>query len=404
MNNKTPIPEIEQEILDTALLESDQLLARSLHDDERRRKRRRLTLLSLLLLGGVVMSAIVIGIMTGWLAVSAPVAAQNEESQGLTADELAAQGWKLWQQQNLVEAEKMFSRAVALDARNTNAWNGLGWSQFNSGKSEQALDAFEKCVALEPRHPAALNGLGQIYLMWKDYAQAEKYLLMAAPQAPAAHYGLARVYLLTGEFKKALPWAEKTVAGNSEDKAAKQMLAAAKAGKLEDDLRKLIEPPGKPKLGTADTQRAWQMFQSGRMETAERLFRRALKEDKENLSALNGLAFCLLNLGNHDQAKPLFEQCLAKEADAPGPMNGLARCLAAEGKVDEAITLWEKMAEKYPGPTAATTALAQTYLERKEYAKSAKYYKVLLEAEPGNKAYQRGLSSAELGLSTSEKP
>ena len=280
--------------------------------------------------------------------------------------------------------------------------HGMDWdvSRFNSGNSEQAIEAFEKCVALEPRHPAALNGLGQVYLFWKEYDRAEKYLLLAAPQAPAAHYGLARLYLLQEEFKKALPWAEKIAASNAQDENSQKMLAAAKAEKLDDDLRKLIEPLGKPTKNSADAAKGWQMFQSGRMRTAERLFRRALEADKENLSALNGLAFCLLNQGNHEQAKPLFEQYLEIEEDAAGPMNGLARCLKAEGKVDQAIELWEQMAEKYPGPTAANTGLAQTYLERKEYSKAIKHYELLVKSDPKNKFFQQGLEAAQAGLNS----
>jgi len=317
------------------------------------------------------------------------------------ADALTAEGWKLWQERNMVAAEEKFSEAVKLDPDATDAWNGLGWSRFNGGQSERAVEAFGKCVALEPKHPAALNGLGQVYLMWKDYDRAEKYLLLAAPQAPAAHYGLAKVYLLQEKFKKARPWAEKIAASNPKDVGSQQMLAAAKAGKLDDELRKLIEPLGKPKLHSADAAHGWQMFQSGRMRTAERLFRRVLENDKENLSATNGLAFCLLNQGKHEQAKPLFEQCLSLEKDAGGPMNGLARCLKAEGKVDEAIALWETMTEKSSGPAAATTGLAQAYLERKEYAKSVKYYKILVDSAPNNKAFQRGLANAEKGLASS---
>ncbi len=67
------LPEREQEILDTALLESDQLLARSLHDDDQRRRRRRLWLLTLAF-GGAVMSGLAIAILAGWFAVGGQVA------------------------------------------------------------------------------------------------------------------------------------------------------------------------------------------------------------------------------------------------------------------------------------------------------------------------------------------
>ena len=353
------------------------------------------------------MTALFIAILAGWFTFGGselaeakgnkPTAAEMEQAEGLTVA-----GWELWNQREFSAAAGKFEAAVQLDPEAANAWNGLGWSRFSGGESEQAVAAFEKCVALQPKHPAALNGLGQIYLMWKQYAEAEKYLLLAAPQASAAWYGLARLYLLEEKFSEAKPWIEKIIAQNPDDESIQRMAKAVKAGKLDDELRRIIEPPGKPKSISADATRGWAMFQQGKMRTAERLFRRALEADEENLSALNGLAFCLLNQGNHEQAQPLFEKYLAKEKDSPGPMNGLARCLKASGKVDEAVKLWERMAKLYPGPNAAAVGLATTYLERKEYAKAAKHYEELVASAPDDANFRRGLESAKKGLAAGE--
>ena len=399
-NTETKLSEKEQELLDTALLESDQLLARSLQDDQRRRRGRKIWL-SVFFIGVVAMSLFIVALMSGWLVFSGPSPVEARETsveEIEKAESLAAQGWQLWQARQFSEAIPKFEQSVEIDPDAANAWNGLGWARFNSGQSEKAVAAFEKCVALSPRHGAGLNGLGQIYLLWKDYDKAEEYLALAAPTAPAAQYGLTRVLLLQGRFKEAKRWANKVAAASPQDQVAQQMLAAAKTGKLDDDLRKMIEPAGKPKKGGGDAAKGWQMFQQGKLRTAERLFQRALKKDKDNLAALNGLAFCYLNEGKHQKAKPLFEKYLKKEKDAAGPMNGLARCLKAEGKVDEAIVVWERMAKKYPGPTAAAAGLASTYLEKQEYAKSVKYFEILVKADPRNQFYQDGLKKAQAGL------
>ena len=79
-----------------------------------------------------------------------------------------------------------------------------------------------------------------------------------------------------------------------------------------------------------------------------------LAKDPENLSAMNGLGFLLLNSGKTAEAKVLSRSTSRWNPMRAGPMNGLARCLKEEGKVDEAIALWEKMDKKYPGPNAAT--------------------------------------------------
>ncbi|MGO8836376.1 MAG: protein kinase domain-containing protein [Limisphaerales bacterium] len=156
---------------------------------------------------------------------------------------ITQEGWQLWQAGKLAEAAAKFQQAVQLAPSDANAWNGLGWAQFNSGQSAAAEGAFQKAVGIQPDLPGALNGLGQIYLSERKYDDAEKYFLRAAPLAGAAWFGLARLYLLEGKFDLAAKWAQNIVDAGQVDDISKQMLEAAKAKKLGDNLRQMIEPP-----------------------------------------------------------------------------------------------------------------------------------------------------------------
>ena len=188
------------------------------------------------------------------------------------AGRLSAEGWSLWQKQDVNAAAAKFEQAVKLDPKNVGAWNGLGWSSFSASNFEAANKAFHKCIALEPKHPAALNGLGQVALYQRQYAEAEKYLLQAAPQASASWYGLTRVYLLTGKYDKAAKWAEKIIQSGEGDPNVKLLLAAAKKHDLPADLRKTIEPDPQ----ATSVARAWQLMNQGRNEDAKALFKNAL--------------------------------------------------------------------------------------------------------------------------------
>ena len=144
------------------------------------------------------MGTVLIAALAGWLTMFSPPpdgsgtkaeakkSHLSEDAQIERGEEIAKQGWALFQQGKPAEAVKKFEESVALDSESANSWNGLGWSRFNSGDGKSAIKAFEKCVTLEPNHPAALNGLGQVYLSQREYDKAEKFLLKAAPQAPAA--------------------------------------------------------------------------------------------------------------------------------------------------------------------------------------------------------------------------
>ena len=168
-------------------------------------------------------------------------ARQNQIRQ--QAAHLAQEGWLLWQLQKFNEAAASFDESVKIFPGDANAWNGLGWAQFNAGNSAAAETSFQKAIALETNLPGALNGLGQIYLSQGKYDEAEKYLLQAAPNAPAAWFGLARLYLLEGNFEQAETWAQKIADSGQADDTAKKMLEAAKAKELSDGLRLLIAPP-----------------------------------------------------------------------------------------------------------------------------------------------------------------
>ena len=161
---------------------------------------------------------------------------------GGDAAQLTQEGWQLWQARRLDEAAARFNRAVKLDPKKAEAWNGLGWVCFNSGKWPEAEKAFQNTLALDANHPAALNGLGQLYLAQKKNDLAETYLLKAAARAPAAWYGLARLYLLQGKFERAEEWAGKVVDSGQGDDTARQMLQAARAKRVPEGLRLILEP------------------------------------------------------------------------------------------------------------------------------------------------------------------
>ncbi|MCG8450595.1 MAG: tetratricopeptide repeat protein, partial [Pirellulales bacterium] len=383
---ETKLAASEQEILDTALQESDQLLARSLQDDQRRR-RLRLTWLSVLVIGGAVVCLLLLCFALGWFTLgptevavaeekAAPEQSIQDQESVEQAEEFAKQGWDAWKKQDYNAALAHFERAIGLDPQSTDAWNGSGWVQFNSGDSQRACESFLQCLRLAPKHAAALNGLGQVHFSWKEYDKASKYLLRAAKQdATAAWSGLAKLYLLTGDYKKAKVWAERLAQREGKDSFAQQMLAAAEAGKLSEELRRQIEPAGKKTTSeTANFQQGWQHFFRGKYRSSEKIFREVLKTDKKNPHAMNGLGWSLLNQGKHEEAKTWLQKALKLETKHWGAMNGMATILKAEGKLDEAIVLWERIEKNAEGANSATGHVAAIYLERKQYDKALRCY------------------------------
>ncbi len=361
-----------------SVLQQDQVLVTSLKSEDRRRKRKRLTLGLLMLIFGAGMGLLF-----------------TQSGHASPGEDLAAEGWELWKERRIVEAEEKFAEAVKIAPESTSAWNGLGWARLNQGKSSSALDAFEKCLEIEPSVGAALNGAGQALLSLRKYDEAKTYLLKCAPLAPASWYGLARVSLLQGDFDEAVKWSQKVVNVDPQNTVAAKILAAAKNQKIPDDLQRLIEPPARRSV---EALKGWQFINSGRATEAKAHFQKLLEKTPNDFDAMCGLAFSLLNLGNVEEAKPYFEKCIAEKKNNLGAINGLARCLKIEGKTEEAIKLWKDMDETVGHINAGTAGLAYTYLEQGEFKLAIPYFERLVAAAPDRKEFQLRLNAAEIGL------
>ncbi|MCK4885868.1 MAG: right-handed parallel beta-helix repeat-containing protein [Planctomycetes bacterium] len=126
------------------------------------------------------------------------------------AEDLTAQGWKLWRERKLAEAEEKFKQAIVKNPEAENAYQGLGWAQLNQGKKLNAKDSFEKCVKLNPKNSAALNGLGWIADGQGDIDGAikwwEKAVKASNGNATASLSGLTKVYMEKGDYENGIKY------------------------------------------------------------------------------------------------------------------------------------------------------------------------------------------------------
>jgi prepilin-type processing-associated H-X9-DG protein len=143
----------------------------------------------------------------------------------LASEDLTAEGWALWRQRKLAEAEKKFKLAAKKDPTNDGAYQGLGWAQLNQGKKLNAKKSFEKCVDINPKNSAALNGLG-----WIAHGRGNKdeaigwweKAVTAQPGATASLSGLTQVYMERKQYDEAIKYYNMWLAvepGNSQAKA-----------------------------------------------------------------------------------------------------------------------------------------------------------------------------------------
>ncbi len=150
----------------------------------------------------------------------------------IEAEDLVVEGWKLWGQRKLVEAEAKFKKAARNDPDNDGAYQGLGWAQLNQGKKKNAEVSFKKCVKLNPGNSAALNGLG-----WIEHGKGnidmaikwwEKAVKASKGTATASISGLTQVYMDRKEYDKAVKYYQMWLKAEPDNSQAKDGLEKAK--------------------------------------------------------------------------------------------------------------------------------------------------------------------------------
>ncbi|MDP3756836.1 tetratricopeptide repeat protein [Polaromonas sp.] len=90
-------------------------------------------------------------------------------------DDFAA-GKKAMEAKKWAEAASSFSRVVAQNPKNADAYNYLGYSNRWLGKYDDAFAAYNKALTLDPKHRGALEYSGIAYLKTGQKAQAEAQL------------------------------------------------------------------------------------------------------------------------------------------------------------------------------------------------------------------------------------
>jgi len=173
----------------------------------------------------------------------------------MAAENLTVEGWKLFQQKKMADAEEKFKQAVQKNPTNDRAFQGLGWAQLNQGKKLNAKNSFENCIELNPKNSAAFNGLGWLAhgSNKKDNAiQWWKKAVKVAPGATASLSGMTKVYMERKDYKNAIKYYQMWLKAEPDNEQAKTGLANAKAstGKSSRSAKSpaRVTKPGMPRV------------------------------------------------------------------------------------------------------------------------------------------------------------
>jgi len=167
--------------------------------------------------------------------------------------DIAHQGMR---ENRLLRAEKALLTILKIDERNAAAYNRLGILYAKQKEYRDAIDCFEIASSIEAS-PSSLHNLGLIYYETENYEKAAiafEQALKLEDGLAARHVAYAKVQEKLGNDKQMFASLEKSaeLEMNKETltllhKAYSDRGLQAEADMIEQKLKKLIVPSGKPK-------------------------------------------------------------------------------------------------------------------------------------------------------------
>jgi tetratricopeptide (TPR) repeat protein len=167
--------------------------------------------------------------------------------------DIAHQGMR---ENRFLRAEKALLTILKIDERNAAAYNRLGILYAKQKEYRDAIDCFEIASSIEAT-PSSLHNLGLIYYETENYTKAAiafEQALKLEDNLAARHVAYAKVQEKLGNDKMMFQSLEKAVELESNKETLTLLHKAyldrgmqAEADMLEQKLKKLVVPTGKPK-------------------------------------------------------------------------------------------------------------------------------------------------------------
>ena len=249
----------------------------------------------------------------------------------------------------MVEALAPFAKRGAPRARGRVAVGALvvglrGIAYQLLGEFDAAIDAFTPARALTPRDPDIDAYLVQAHLAARRFDRAESLAresLARTPNQPRMERLRAQALAKGGRVAEALKLLEDGVAARPDSREYVVGLADLYADqKRTDDAVRMLELARKT-FGDDETlalRLAGAYEAGGRLDMAEREFRRLLSDDPLNANAMNSLAYMLAERGLRlPEAIELAERALKVQPGNPAYLDTLAWALFKSGKAADAV-------------------------------------------------------------------
>jgi tetratricopeptide (TPR) repeat protein len=273
----------------------------------------------------------------------------------------------------LDQAEEIYQRLLAADARQWEARYYLGTLQLQRGQLDLSIESFLKVVQLQPELPDVHNNLGVAYHAigkWQEAGQSFEQALQLNPQYERAYFNLGTLLESRGLFADAVKCYRKSfeLSRNPEtqEKLADVLKLTQDWGEAAGIYRELLaQSPGDFNLSM---KLAYVLVLQREYPEAIELYTAMLEAHPGHYQILVSLSYVYECTGNIVAAIETAEQSITAAPDQPEGYNNLGNALRLAHRLDEACENFEQaLARRADFPIAefnlATTRMLQGDLQ-----------------------------------------
>lgn len=251
--------------------------------------------------------------------------------------------------------------ALAEDPDDINFTALMGAILLKARRFDEAEEQLRRAIALAPSFAKPHEDLGLLLLQQRRNEEAEDVLRRAVtldPELEQAHFQLGRALLANGKSNEADEAFERCFALNPEK------------GRLAEAAR---------------------LHRAGKVEEAEKLYRRVLKDNPKNVTALRLLGVIAMQSGHPENAEELLSKAVRLAPDFTGAIIDLGRLHQDQNRLAEAIECFEKAVETDPRSSHAHFLLAAALAPAARTAAAAAAYRRAIELKPEHAGAWLGL-------------
>ncbi len=297
------------------------------------------------------------------------------------------------------EAAASFRKAIELNPKDANAYNGLGKALLASGKRNEAIDCLQKAVALDAKNPMFHMILG--FALYQEGKRDEVIAcygkaIEVDAKCTIAHYNLGVLLAEQKKLDEAIACYRKAIELDPKYASAYNNLGNILHGqkKLDEAIacyRKAIELD--PNDATAYFNLGNDRQAVGEMDEAIFCFRKVVALQPQNARAYTTLGIILRTVKEPDEAIACYRKAIALDANIAIAHHGLGAALAGQGKLDEAMACFRKAIELDPKMALAHKGLGQCLVVQGKLDEAIACFRKVIDLAPQDAEAHNDLAS-----------